>query len=154
MVARSKACENITLGCGTQSLVRILFIVWLVCFDYKILSLAYNCFPFCGCETWTLLADSEERIQAFETKCLRKLLRISSLEHETNDWLQSKIDFLVGPQEPPLATVEGQKLAWFGHVARRNSLSKTILQGSLEGGRGNAGWTTLKREHPCPCQNC
>ena len=32
---------------------------------------------FSGCETWTLLADSEKRIQAFETKCLRKLLHIS-----------------------------------------------------------------------------
>jgi hypothetical protein len=30
-----------------------------------------------GCETWTLLVDDERRIQAFETKCLRKLLRIS-----------------------------------------------------------------------------
>ena len=27
-----------------------------------------------GYETWTLLADSEENIQAFETKCLRKPL--------------------------------------------------------------------------------
>ena len=31
-----------------------------------------------GCETWTLLADSEKWIQAFVTKCMRKLLRISS----------------------------------------------------------------------------
>ena len=35
----------------------------------------------CGCETRTLLADSEKRIQAFETKCVRKLLRISYFEH-------------------------------------------------------------------------
>ena len=27
-----------------------------------------------GCETWTLLAGSEKRIQAFKTKCLRKFL--------------------------------------------------------------------------------
>ena len=33
-----------------------------------------------GCETWTLLAKSEERIQAFETKCMKKLLHISYLE--------------------------------------------------------------------------
>ena len=32
-----------------------------------------------GCEKWTLLPDSEEGIQASETKRLRKLLRISSL---------------------------------------------------------------------------
>ena len=27
-----------------------------------------------GCETWTLLADSEKRIQVFKNKCLRRLL--------------------------------------------------------------------------------
>ena len=30
-----------------------------------------------GCETWTLLPNSEKRNQAFKTKCLRKLLYIS-----------------------------------------------------------------------------
>ena len=59
-----------------------------------------------GCETWTLLADSEETVQAFETKCLRKLLRIFYNEHKTNDWLRSKINFLLSPQEPLLATVK------------------------------------------------
>ena len=55
--------------------------------------------------------------------------------HETNDWVRSKIDILVGSQEPLLATVRRRKLAWFGHVTRHDSLSKTILQGTLEGGR-------------------
>ena len=87
-----------------------------------------------GSETWTLLADSEKRIQAFETKCLRKLLHISYLEHKTNDWVWNKINFLVGPQEPQ-ATVKIWKLAWFGHVTRHDSLSETIPQGTLEGGR-------------------
>ena len=59
----------------------------------------------CGHETWTLLADSEKMIQAFETKCLRKLLCISYLEHKTNNWVQSKVNFLVSPQEPLLANV-------------------------------------------------
>ena len=75
-----------------------------------------------GCETWTLLADCEKRSQTFETKCLRKLLRISYLEHKTNDWVPSKISFLVCPQEPLLATVERRKLACFGHVTRHDSL--------------------------------
>ena len=39
----------------------------------------------CGCGTRTMLADTEKkRIQAFETKCMRKLLRISNLGHKTN----------------------------------------------------------------------
>ena len=62
------------------------------------------------CKTWTLLVDSEERIQAFETECMRKL-RISYLEHKTDDWVRSKINILVGPREPLLATVKKRKLA-------------------------------------------
>ena len=77
----------------------------------------------------------------------------------TNDWMRSKISFLVGPQEALLASVKTGKLAWFGHVTHHDSLSITILQGTKEDEqrrdrRGNAGWTTSKRRHPCPCQNC
>ena len=35
---------------------------------------------------------------------MRKLLRISYLEHKTNDWVRNKINFLVGPQESLVAT--------------------------------------------------
>ena len=70
-----------------------------------------------------------------KTKCIRKLIRISYLEHKTNNWVRSKINFCVGPQEPLLATVKRWKLAWFGHVTRHNSLYKTIHQDMLEGGQ-------------------
>ena len=73
----------------------------------------------------TLLANSKKRIQAFETKCLRKLFRISYWQHKT-DWVRSKINFLVSPQEPLLATVERRKLEWFGLVPK-NSWSPTGL---------------------------
>ena len=59
-----------------------------------------------GCESWTVLADSEKKIQAFETKCMVKLLHISYLEHKTNGWVRSKINFLVGLHEPLLATIK------------------------------------------------
>ena len=78
---------------------------------------------------------TEKGIQAFETKCPKKLVRISCLEHETNDWVQIEIFFHVGPQEPLLATVKRRKLALFRRVTRHDSLSKTILQGTLEGER-------------------
>ena len=60
-------------------------------------------------------------------KCLGKLLRISYMEHKTNDWVRSKIGFLVGPQEPLLATVKRRKLAWLRHVTPHDSLSKSTL---------------------------
>ena len=30
-----------------------------------------------GCKSWTLLAETEQRIQAFEMKCYRRILNIS-----------------------------------------------------------------------------
>ena len=42
---------------------------------------------------------------------------------------------LWGPLESLLAIIRRRKLAWFEHVTRHDSLSKTILQGTLEGGR-------------------
>ena len=98
-----------------------------------------------GCEAWTLYADTEKRIQAFEFKCLRKLLRISYMEHKTNEYVRSRVTFLAGPHEPLLATVKRRKLGWFGHTTCCNGLSKTILQGTLEGsrrrGRQRKSWT-------------
>ena len=66
----------------------------------------------------------------------QKLERQNPQTNETNDWVQSKINSLVGLLEPLLATVKRQKLARFGCTTHLDSLSKTILQG-----RGNAGWT-------------
>ena len=71
-----------------------------------------------------LAYSGKTKIKALETKCMRNLLRISSMEHRTYDWVRTKIIFLVGPQEPLLATVKRQKLAWFGHVTCHDSLAK------------------------------
>ena len=68
-------------------------------------------------------------------KCLRKLLHICYLEHKTYEWMWGNTSYLVGPQEPSLATVKRQKFAWFRQVTCHNSLSKTIHQGTLEGER-------------------
>ena len=98
-----------------------------------------------GCETWTLMADTERRIQAFEMKCFRKLLRISYREHRTNVSVLNEIEDLVGAQEPLLGTIKRRKLAWFGHVTRHDGLCKTVLQGTVEGARGKGrprkSWT-------------
>ena len=41
----------------------------------------------------------------------------------------------VGSQELLLAPVQRRKLAWFGHFTRHDSLSKTVLQRTLENGQ-------------------
>ena len=65
-------------------------------------------------EILTLLPDSEQRLQTFETESMRKLLRISYLERKTSDWVRSKINFLVDPQEPLVTTDRRWKLTRFG----------------------------------------
>ena len=54
---------------------------------------------------------------------------------QTNDWVRSKINFHVVAQEPLLATVKRRKLTRLRYVTRHESLSETILQGTLESGR-------------------
>jgi len=97
-----------------------------------------------GCEAWTMTAQIEKKVAAFETKQFRKLLGISYRERRTNDFVRQKIRDLVGRREPLLATVKRRKLAFFGHSIRRNSLTKTIIQGSVEGqrrrGRPKKNW--------------
>ena len=93
--------------------------------------------------------------------CARGNFSVSpSLSHKTNDWVRSKINFLMGPQEPLPATVERQKLATCGHVTRHAILSKKYKfrtpwrMGGAVVSRRNTGWTRSKSGHPFPCQNC
>ena len=58
------------------------------------------------------------------------------------------------PQELVLATVKRWELTWFRYVMHHDSLSKTILQGTLEVGdavvgRGGTEWMVSKSGHPC-----
>ena len=49
--------------------------------------------------------------------------------------LGAEQDQLPCAQDPLLATVKRRKLARFGHVTHHDSISETILRGTLEGGR-------------------
>ena len=88
-----------------------------------------------GCESWTLSTELESRIQSFEMKCFRRLLGISWKEKKTNEYVKATICQKVGKQEELLTTVKRRKMAWFGHVTRHQTLSKTILQGTVQGSR-------------------
>ena len=89
-----------------------------------------------ACESWTLNKQLENRIQAFEMRCFRKLLGISYRDRVTNEEIRNKIRQAVGPYEELLRTVKKRKLRWFGHIVRSNGLAKVIMQGTVPGGRG------------------
>ena len=88
-----------------------------------------------GCESWTLTAETTKKLQSFELRCYRRMLGISWKEHRTNDYVRTLVRALAGPQEPLLTIAKRRKLAWFGHVTRHCGIPKTVLQGTLEGGR-------------------
>ncbi|KAI0242443.1 Baculoviral IAP repeat-containing protein 7-B [Lamellibrachia satsuma] len=85
-------------------------------------------------ETWTLSADLQKRIQAMEVRCFRKILRISYIDHVSNEAVRNKIKQAIGPYDDLLTTVKNRKLKWYGHVSRSSGLAKTILQGTVRGG--------------------
>ena len=87
-----------------------------------------------GCESWTMSAETTKKVQTFETKCFRRMLGITWQEKKTNDYVRSQVTSLDGPQEPLLAVIKRRKMQWFSHVTRHDTLPKTILQGTLEGG--------------------
>ena len=87
-----------------------------------------------ACESWTLTAELQRRIQAMEMRCYCRILRISYKDHVTNEEVHAKIKQATGPHED-LTNVKRRKLHWYGHVSRSSSLAKNILQGTVKGGR-------------------
>ena len=87
------------------------------------------------CESWTLTAELQRRIQAMEMRCNRKILGILYKDHVTNEKVHAKLQQAIGPHEDHLTIVKRRKLQWYGHVSRSSRLAKTILQGTVKGGR-------------------
>ena len=70
-----------------------------------------------------------------EMICYRKIPRISYKDHVTNEEVCTKIQQAIGPHEDLLTIVKRCKLQWYGHVSCSSRLAKTILQGTVKGGR-------------------
>ena len=87
-----------------------------------------HCIHGYGCESWTLTA--------FENKCYRRIIGISYKEHKTNKYVWQLVNILAGRQKLLLSTIKRRrKLSWFGHVCRRDTLPKIILQATVDGSR-------------------
>ena len=73
------------------------------------LSLVTSIFLY-ACESWTLTAELQRRIQAMEMRCYRKILSISYEDHVTNEEVRAKIQLAIGPHEDLLTIVKRCKL--------------------------------------------
>jgi len=96
------------------------------------------------CESWTLGKNEETRLDAFETKGLRKIMRVSWTAKKTNEWLLNKVG--AGVNRELLDTVKARKLPYYGHTMRKQGscLEKEIMQGTMPDacrrGRPRTAW--------------
>ena len=105
-----------------------------------------------ACETWTLTAELEKKIQTTEMRCFRRLLGISYRDHVTNEEVGNRIRQAIGPYEDLLTTAKKRKLRWYGHKTRSTGLAKMILhctrreerQTEKEMGRQRIGMDRIK----------
>ena len=63
-----------------------------------------------ACESWTLDAYLEQRIAAFEMRCLRRLLGIDYRDHITNVSVREKVTAEIGRHQELLEIVKSRKL--------------------------------------------
>ena len=92
-----------------------------------------------ACESWTLTAEPQRRIQAIEMRCYRKILHSSYKDHVPDEEVRAKIQQAIGPHEDLLTVVKRRTLQWYGHVSRSSGLAKTLLQRTVKGGRRQGG---------------
>ena len=85
-----------------------------------------------ACESWTLTAEMERRIQSLEMRCYRKLLNISYKDHVTNEEVRNRIQNANGVHNDLLTMVKKRKLRWYGHISRSSGIAKAILQGTVK----------------------
>ena len=85
-----------------------------------------------GCESWTIKKAERQRIDVFELRCWKRLLRVPRTARRSNQSTVKEIS--------PEYSLEGLmlklKLQYLGHVMQRtDSLEKTLMLGKIEGGR-------------------
>ena len=85
-----------------------------------------------GCESWTMKKAECQRIDAFELRCWRRLLRVPWTARRSNQSSLKEIS--------PEYSLEGLmlklKLQYLGHLMRRtDSFEQTPMLGKIEGGR-------------------
>ena len=88
-----------------------------------------------ACQSWTLTAEFVKKIEAFELRSYRRLLRIPFTDHRTDVSVREEINS-IHKQIPLIVSVRRRKSQFFGHIVRSGCLSLTVLQGCVAGGRG------------------
>ena len=85
-----------------------------------------------GCESWTIKKAEHQRIDAFELRCWRRLLRVPWTAWRSNQSILKEIS----PEYSLEVLMLRLKVQYFGRLMRRtDTLEKTLMLGKVEGRR-------------------
>ena len=83
-----------------------------------------------GCESWTVKKAEHQRINAFEVRCWRRLLRVPWTARRSNQSILKEIS----PENSLEGLMLKLKLQYFGQLIwRTDSFEKTLMLGKIEG---------------------
>ena len=86
----------------------------------------------CGCESWTIKKAECRRIDAFELRCWRRLLRVPWTVRRSNQSILKEIS----PENSLEGLMLKLKVKYFGHLMwRADSFEKTLMLRKIEGRR-------------------
>ena len=80
-----------------------------------------------------------------ETRCYHKIVCISYKDCVTNQEVCAKIQQAIGLHEDFMTIVKRHRLKWYRHASLSSGLVKTILQGTVKGGRKQGQGRQKKR---------
>ena len=83
----------------------------------------------------TRVIELQRRKQAMSMDHYHKTPHISYKDPVTNKEVRAKIQQAIGPLKDHPTIVKRCKLQWYGHVSHSSGLAKTVLQGTVKGGR-------------------
>ena len=93
----------------------------------------------CGCESWTIKKTERWRIDTFELRCWRRLLRVPWTARRSNQSILKETN----PEDSLEGLMLKLKLQYFGHLMRRtDSLERILILGKTECGR--RGWQRIR----------
>ena len=85
-----------------------------------------------GCESWTIKKAEHQRIDAFELRCWRRLVRVPWTAWRSNQSILKEIS----PEYSLEVLMLRLKVQYFGRLMRRtDTLEKTLMLGKVEGRR-------------------
>ena len=94
----------------------------------------------CRCESWTVKKTEDQKIDAFELWCWRRLLRVLWTARRSNQSILKEIN----PEYSLERLMLKLKLQYLGHLTRRgDSLEEILMLGMIEG-KKRKGWQRME----------